>query len=154
PSTSPYDLSFALVTTAEGLSGAFGYRTDLFEHATIERLAGQFQVLLQGIVARPDTAVGQLPLLEAAGREQWAAVERNRTPAAEAPQPRGEYVAPRTPTEEALARIWSEVLRLPRVSVRDNFFDLGGGHSLLVIQVIARVRELFEVEIPITAIFQ
>src|SRR5215208_2026766 len=57
------------------------------------------------------------------------------------------YVAPRTPVEEMLCGIWSEVLKTQRVGVYDNFFDLGG-HSLLVTKVIARVRDLLRVEIP------
>src|SRR5262249_41163027 len=63
------------------------------------------------------------------------------------------YVAPRTPTDEALAQIWAEVLRLERVGVQDNFFVLGG-HSLLATQVMARVRESFAVEVPVRAMFE
>jgi acyl carrier protein len=62
------------------------------------------------------------------------------------------YVAPRTPTEEGLAEIWAEVLRLERVGVEESFFDLGG-HSLLATRVVARVREMFDVELPLRAIF-
>ncbi len=51
-----------------------------------------------------------------------------------------EYVAPRTPAEEILTKIWAEVLRLQRVGVNDNFFELGGD-SILSIQTIARARE-------------
>ena len=47
------------------------------------------------------------------------------------------YVAPRTPTEETLAAIWSEVLEVDRIGVHDNFFELGG-HSLLATQVVSR----------------
>ncbi|HZM00201.1 MAG TPA: amino acid adenylation domain-containing protein, partial [Planctomycetota bacterium] len=50
------------------------------------------------------------------------------------------YVAPRTPAEETLARIWCEVLRLPRVGVHDNFFELGG-ESILSIQIISRANQ-------------
>ncbi|MBU6399952.1 MAG: AMP-binding protein, partial [Verrucomicrobia bacterium] len=63
------------------------------------------------------------------------------------------FLPPRTPTEEALARIWAEVLRVRQVGVHDNFFDLGG-HSLLVAQVLARVRQAFEVDLPMRRFFQ
>ncbi|MCY1137661.1 amino acid adenylation domain-containing protein [Actinoplanes sp. Pm04-4] len=51
-----------------------------------------------------------------------------------------ELVEPRTPTEHALARIWSEVLGVPAVGIDDDFFDLGG-HSMLATQVIVRIRK-------------
>jgi aryl carrier-like protein len=49
------------------------------------------------------------------------------------------YEAPRTATEQAVADIWAEVLRLERVGIHDNFFELGG-HSLLAVTVIERIR--------------
>ncbi|HKH48908.1 MAG TPA: amino acid adenylation domain-containing protein [Thermoanaerobaculia bacterium] len=65
-----------------------------------------------------------------------------------------ERVAPRTPVEEELARIWSELLGVPyeQVSVGDNFFDLGG-HSLLAAQCVARVRESLGAELPLQSLF-
>jgi amino acid adenylation domain-containing protein len=50
------------------------------------------------------------------------------------------YVAPRTPTEQAIAEIWKQVLGVARVSIYDNFFDLGG-HSLLSTQVMHHIEE-------------
>ncbi|MFI0187757.1 non-ribosomal peptide synthase/polyketide synthase [Streptomyces sp. NPDC017082] len=50
------------------------------------------------------------------------------------------HVAPRTPTERALAAVWAEVLRTERIGVDDNFFELGGD-SILSIQVVARARQ-------------
>jgi amino acid adenylation domain-containing protein len=64
-----------------------------------------------------------------------------------------DYVAPRTPTEEQLAAIWAELLGLPRVGVNDNFFALGG-HSLLAVRVLLRVQERFQVELPLSTLFE
>ena len=55
-------------------------------------------------------------------------------------------------TEARLAAIWRELLRRPAVAAGDNFFDLGG-HSLLVVLMIVRVREAFGVELPIEDVY-
>jgi acyl carrier protein len=62
------------------------------------------------------------------------------------------YVAPRTPTETLIADIWSQVLGAENVGIHDNFFDLGG-HSLLAIQVMSRVRQALQVEVPLRRLF-
>lgn len=64
-----------------------------------------------------------------------------------------DYVAPRTLQEKLLARIWAGMLGLDRVGIHDNFFKLGG-HSLLVIQVIARIRDSFGLELPVKTMFE
>jgi len=63
------------------------------------------------------------------------------------------FVACRTPTEELLAAIWSQVLGIERVGIYDNFFQLGG-HSLLATQVVSRIREAFQVEMPLRRLFE
>jgi thioester reductase-like protein/amino acid adenylation domain-containing protein len=63
-----------------------------------------------------------------------------------------QFVAPRSVTEELLAQIWAEVLKLERVGVDDSFFDLGG-HSLLATQIIARVNAALHVELPLHLLF-
>ena len=71
-------------------------------------------------------------------------VDRRALPAPEGDRPSSgsTYVAPRTPTEAAVAATWAEVLALGRVGIHDDFFDLGG-HSLLALQVVARLRDAF-----------
>jgi amino acid adenylation domain-containing protein len=63
------------------------------------------------------------------------------------------YVAPRTPDEEALARIWAEVLRAERIGVTDNFLELGG-HSLRATQVVVRVRDTLGIDLPLRTFFE
>src|SRR5262249_47214102 len=64
------------------------------------------------------------------------------------------YIAPRSPEDQDLINIWAEVLKINPVSIsiHDNFFALGG-HSLLAIQVIARARALFQVELSLADLF-
>jgi acyl carrier protein len=64
-----------------------------------------------------------------------------------------EYIAPRTPVEAKLAAIWSDCLQVDQVGVDDEFFDLGG-HSLLANQVMSRVQQEFQVEIPLRRLFE
>jgi len=64
-----------------------------------------------------------------------------------------EYVAPRNENEEKVAAIWSAVLKVEKIGVFNNFFDLGG-HSLLATQLISRIRENFDLDIPLRNIFE
>ena len=64
-----------------------------------------------------------------------------------------QYIAPSTATETALAKIWGDVLNLQQIGRHDHFFALGG-HSLLVAQVIARIREQFSVDLPVRNLFE
>jgi amino acid adenylation domain-containing protein len=60
---------------------------------------------------------------------------------------------PSNPQEAVLVNIWREVFQLEAVSVADNFLELGG-HSLLATQIISRIREAFELELPLDTIFK
>jgi hypothetical protein len=75
PETAKFDLMLAMNETADGLLARWEYSTDLFDAATIERMAGHFETLLGGIVADAEQCIGQLPLLNAAERRrllvQW-----------------------------------------------------------------------------------
>ena len=68
------------------------------------------------------------------------------------PEQDSSFVAPRTPVEELLARIWGEVLKLEQVGVHDNFFELGG-HSLSLTQVASRIQRDFLVLLPLRFLF-
>jgi acyl carrier protein len=62
------------------------------------------------------------------------------------------YEPPRSAVERVLADIWRQVLSVERVGLRDNFFDMGG-HSLVAMQMVSRVREEFAIDLPIAAVF-
>ena len=79
-------------------------------------------------------------------------IDRQALPAPEE-APTKTYVPPRTPTEEVLANIWAQVLRLDRVGVHDDFFEIGG-HSLLATQVISRLHRTLKVDLPLRTLFE
>jgi amino acid adenylation domain-containing protein len=83
-------------------------------------------------------------------------VDRRALPAADyhsRPELETSFVAPRTAVEEELAKIWTEVLTLDQIGIHDSFFDLGG-HSLLATQVISRVLNTLQVELPLRSFFE
>ncbi|MCG6136136.1 MAG: amino acid adenylation domain-containing protein [Nostoc sp. LLA-1] len=81
-------------------------------------------------------------------------IDREKLPAPEQvpPELAATFVAPRNQTEEAIAKIWAEVLAVEQVGIHDNFFELGG-HSLIATQVISRIRQSLQVELPLRQFF-
>ena len=75
------------------------------------------------------------------------------SPGDERPELDNAFVGPRNPAEELLVDIWVQVLGVERVGIHDDFFDLGG-HSLLATQVVSRIRETFQVEMPLRRLFE
>jgi acyl carrier protein len=63
------------------------------------------------------------------------------------------YEAPQGEIETRLAQIWADVLKIDKLGRNDNFFELGG-HSLLAMQVMARIRRVFELELPVRSMFE
>ncbi|MBH8567023.1 amino acid adenylation domain-containing protein [Nostoc sp. CENA67] len=73
-----FDLTLEVVEASQSLFAAFKYNTDLFDPSTIERMAGHFQTMLEGILAQPEQPISQLPLLSQAEQQQLL-VESNQT---------------------------------------------------------------------------
>ncbi|WP_414445210.1 amino acid adenylation domain-containing protein [Burkholderia sp. 22PA0106] len=101
----------------------------------------------------PDYMVpSQLIWLDALPQTPNGKLDRRALPTPDALQAESAYVAPRTPTEQALGDIWRDILKLDRVGVHDNFFELGG-HSLLAVQVASAVRSRLGIEVPLAELF-
>ncbi|MGN9822100.1 phosphopantetheine-binding protein, partial [Streptomyces sp. SD11] len=80
-------------------------------------------------------------------------LDRSAVPEPEGLRPQLDgFEAPSGDAEEVLAGLWAQLLGVDRVGATDNFFELGG-HSLLATQVVSRIRELFELDIPLAALF-
>ncbi|MEH2069555.1 MAG: amino acid adenylation domain-containing protein [Nostoc sp.] len=146
--TANFDLFLSLISLekpVEQLTGYLEYKTELFAPSAIAKLLEDFQELLANLVENPHQQLSDLPLL---------VTDEERSPAAGLTEKSTEpFVAPRTPIEQKLAQIWSEVLGQKQLSIYDNFFGLGG-HSLLATQVISRVNTAFAAELPILPIFK
>ncbi len=78
-------------------------------------------------------------------------LDRAKLPAPTA-GPSVDYVEPATPTQQTLASIWRELLRVERIGVHDSFFALGG-NSLQATQLVSRIRDEFDVTLDLRALF-
>jgi acyl carrier protein len=63
------------------------------------------------------------------------------------------FFGPRNAVEKVIADVWSEVLGISQIGRHDNFFDLGG-HSLKAVQIVSRLRKVFQSEIPLHFLFE
>lgn len=81
-------------------------------------------------------------------------VNRKALPATTTAIPeREKFREPGTSLEKELVAIWSEILHVQQISIDDNFFDLGG-HSLLIVQLFARIRAAFQIDLPLQTLFE
>ncbi|WP_139141119.1 non-ribosomal peptide synthetase, partial [Streptomyces qinglanensis] len=96
---------------------------------------------------------GALVVLDALPLTPNGKVAKKQLPAPEVSGSRGVYVAPRTGTEKAIARVWQEVLHLDQVGIHDNFFDLGG-HSLMATAATNRIAEALRTDLPVRVLFE
>lgn len=131
---------------------AFVVRTRDLEHETGEIHRFVRSKLPEYMVPAAFVTLDALPLTPN-GKVNRKALEA--LPVSDRLQPASEtnFVAPSTPTEEKMAEIWRELLQRKEVGIRDNFFELGG-HSLLGTRLISRIRESFQVELPLRALFE
>ena len=80
-------------------------------------------------------------------------LDRSRLPAPVAAPASATVSAPRTPLEQLLTTVWQDVLDLPTIGIHDNFFMLGG-HSLRATQVVARLRDRLNYNVPVRWLFE
>jgi amino acid adenylation domain-containing protein len=103
----------------------------------------------------PDYMVpGEIIILEKMPLTANGKLDRKALPEFDGKRPdlESSFVPPRTEMESSLAEIWAKTLGIDKIGVNDHFFDLGG-HSLLATQVVSRVRDLYEIEVPLAWFF-
>jgi amino acid adenylation domain-containing protein len=81
-------------------------------------------------------------------------VDRRALPDADQTRPemKHPFVAPRTPTEMSFAKIWADVLKVEKIGIHDNFFDLGG-HSLKATELTSRLSTALKLDVPVRLLF-
>src|SRR5439155_14021042 len=112
--------------------------------------------VLQALRAKlpPSEIAPVVVVVDALPRTNSGAIDYERLPAwRQLETPPQKPVKARSPTEKLLAQIWCEVIGLDEVGVHDNFFDLGG-HSVLVTQIVGRIRKLFDVNVGLRTVFE
>lgn len=131
--------------------------TEAFKRVVTMALADQVVISATDLQAR----LGQLARAESHGSKGKAAASGPAEKAEQQPSAPSNsngnqartFVAPRNELEQAIAEIWQQVLGLERVGIHDDFFDLGGD-SLLATRVFARLRDTFEMSLPLRTIFE
>jgi amino acid adenylation domain-containing protein/non-ribosomal peptide synthase protein (TIGR01720 family) len=119
--------------------------TELREHLARKLPDPMVPARVTLLAALPLTANGKLDRAALSRLALAAEPRRDRA--------RGGLVPPRTPLEEVLASVWSEVLHREEIAVDDDFFELGG-HSLLATQVVSRLRGALGAEVPVRLVFE
>ena len=155
-----FDLSVSCVelhddsARPDGVEVWLQYASDLFDEETAQLLVDVYVRVLSAAAADPLAPVGDLAVLSAAER-QGLADRRERVRAARPPAARpasGAARRVRSPRQEILCGLYGEVLGVAPVSADDSFFDLGG-HSLLGVRLVNRVRAVLGVEVTIRDLF-
>jgi amino acid adenylation domain-containing protein/non-ribosomal peptide synthase protein (TIGR01720 family) len=148
PEATNYPLTVS-VTPGEEMRLRLIYQRDRLAPDVVRSYATDLATILRAIQERPTLALAELmALLPRSSRGKAAELAATR-----APGPRASYVAPVTETEHAVATLWQDLFGVERVSLDDNFFDLGG-HSLLLLQAHGRLRATLRSDLPVVALLQ
>ncbi|MFI7241465.1 amino acid adenylation domain-containing protein [Streptomyces qinglanensis] len=145
--THPAVSQAVVVKTGEGEEALLAaYTTGDGDSAHPDELRDHLAGLLPSyMVPHAYLTLPELPLTET------GKVDRGRLPAVEEARP--SFVAPRDADEAAIARIFADILGRDQISVEESFFRLGG-HSLLITQLVHRIRSAIGVELPLRAVFE
>jgi amino acid adenylation domain-containing protein len=142
----------AVVTTSEALGNSRKLVAYVLPRSNLAPPAEELRAFLrarlpQYMVPAEFVEMHEWPLLPS-GKVDLRALPPPRDNANASPR----VVQPRTPMQAKVAAIWRELLEVPEVGVTDDFFD-GGGDSLLAMQLLARIRQELEVDIPVQSLF-
>jgi len=147
PEATNYPLTI-VVTPQSELAFRLIYQAGRFTDDVVRTYAADLLTLLREMSRRPALTLADLQArLPVSSQGKAAALARSRAPASRS------YAAPATEAEVAVASLWQDLFGVERVSLDDNFFDLGG-HSLLLMQAHARLRATLRPDLPVVALLQ
>lgn len=138
-----------LIGTGSELTFKLVYDQRRFLQINVSYILEHFVTLLNSIIAKPEQSLAEL----------LAQIPTDQIPQYRAiksffpPHSQKVVVAPGNLIEEVLAQIWTGVMGIENLSIDDNFFELGG-HSLLATQMMSRVRNAFQIELPLGCLFE
>lgn len=125
-----------------------------FEHILAAAMTPQLIVSTGNLQARIDGSVARLGYRSLpTASEDRSPQSPDSSPASARSDRLGSAIAPRNDIEQALVAIWQDVLGITGIGIHDSFFDLGG-HSVIAIQVISRLRKTFTLDLGMQALFE
>lgn len=142
--TADFDLSVSLWLSEDEIHGVFEYKSELFDDDTIGRMIRDYCELLTELAANPETALSSLTA--------HAKFDAGSHAASSTPRPT-RYRPPGFPTDLRIVKEWEEILDIRPIGLDDDLFELGAT-SLSVARLTQRLRGIFEVDLPLAAIFQ
>jgi amino acid adenylation domain-containing protein len=152
--TAKFDLSVSCVATpgCGELEVWLQYATDLFDPETAALLLEVYLRVLRAVATDPDTGVDALDVLTDAERDSLDARRAAARTRSSAPAPAAGAGRDGSPRTEILRGLFAEVLELPAVAATDDFFALGG-HSMLAVRLVNRIRAVLDAEVGIRDLF-
>lgn len=163
--------NFALTLAVDGASNLnfqIFYDRTRYERVSITNMLEHLKVILSQMMEHPEQAVSELQVnlpeymipssfelfrelpLTPNGKVGRQSIGAQKPAGTEIHSVSG---APQNPTQEILADIWATVLNIGSIGIHDDFFDLGG-HSLSAVQIVGRLHEAFEVDIPVRCVLE
>jgi len=143
-------IASGLGTTLKELGMSAAEATEMMETALAVKTASQLVVSTGDLGARID----QWIKLESLNPKQSAAASSpDRSGFSQRPALQTHYDAPNDETEEHIARVWADALGINEVGINDNFSELGG-HSLIAIRIVSELRKVFQIDLPVRALFE